>query len=119
MNRECVKMNKEKQDKIDEDVQFDECRKVADEVLVEDTELKTLKDFFEMKNYIEIDHYTLEEIKKEAIKWIKHYNVEAMTFQDELKQNKKNKSALIGFYCALDKIALLQKFFNIEEGDLK
>ena len=40
-------------------------------------ELKTYKDFMAMKDHLEIDHTTLEELRAEAIKWIK-------AFQDKL-----------------------------------
>ena len=51
------------------------------EEIIKHEELKTFKDFFSMKNHLEIDHYTLHKIKKEAIKRAKYFISSASDFE--------------------------------------
>lgn len=72
-------------------------------------ELKTFEDFEALSNHREIDHYTLNELRQEAIKWVQSSREEKIvTEEGEVFDNP--------YY--VDDV-LLQKFFNITEEDLK
>jgi len=89
-------------------------------------ELKTLKDFYELKNayFLTMKEYEeevkvgggflveSEKLRHEAIKWIKHYRIESEKFWKIYKVHKEFR-----FYGATQ--AWIKHFFNITEEDLK
>ena len=82
--------------------------------------LKTLKDL----EIVQDGHYYLQDLKQEAIKWIKHIEKDIEEIEEELFK-RRSKSPLVrvslsdipqGFR---DQITWIKMFFNITEEDLK
>lgn len=69
-----------------------------------------------MDNFLEIDHFTLDEIRKEALEHIVIINneIDVITQSDE---NNAYRAIKISQFIA--KIDWIKMFFNINEDDLK
>ena len=82
--------------------------------------MKTLKDFYAMKDHMEIDHYTIGELRHAAKEWIKDMKIEEE--KDWGKYEFGNFTADQVPYEANEIgaiIAWIKHFFGITEDDLK
>lgn len=88
------------------------------------TELKTLDDLRysqSVPNNKSIEHPTIDEIRQEAIEWIKYFQQKT-----KIEGELSNEFSAVFWKCSeqelrnyLSKIAFIKDFFNIKEGDLK
>ncbi len=83
------------------------------------TELKTLKDFDESKDYDEGSWDSIfGDLKQEAIKWLKEFEKAEEDCKDALSSDGTEplKADPVAYY---DKMDWIKYFFNIIKGDLK
>ena len=78
-----------------------------------------------MGDHTEIDHYTLEQLKAEAIKWVKELQSRCF-LGDEPRILTATATELKHWYDVMfesgkiaGKIEVLMRFFNLTEDDLK